>query len=96
MRDDHPLRGAWLRFERTDRHLAEAEKLVLGFSRACEQHLVSERDPSTGGKFITIKTTPGLPVELPLVVSDAVHNMRAALDYIVYELAKHDSGKVQK
>jgi len=28
---------------------------------------------------------------LPVVISDAIHNMRAALDYIVFELAKLDS-----
>jgi len=37
---------------------------------------------------------PPMPPDLPVVISDAVHNFRAALDYIVYELAREDSGGI--
>jgi hypothetical protein len=92
----HPLDGADLRFLRADRHLSEADQLIAEFSRACAPYVVTRRDPDTDAISITIETTPPLPVFLPLVVSDAIHNMRAALDYIVYELARHDSGTVQE
>lgn len=87
----HPLYGAQLRFERADRHLSEADRLLDGFSDACIDRVVSENDYQAirmEGGF------PPVPIELPVVVSDAIHNMRAALDYIIYELAILDSGKV--
>lgn len=91
----HPLDGAHLRVLRADRHLAEADGLVNAFAQACEHNIIADYDTQAHRKTLRIHPTPPLPVELPLVVSDAIHNLRAALDYIVYELALHDSGKVQ-
>ena len=90
----HPLAGAHLRFERADIHLAEADRIIREFSLECEKHIVAHDDPHTGGTWVTLDRTPALPVMLPLVVSDAIHNLRAALDYIVYELARLDAGEV--
>lgn len=87
--NSHPLRGAQLRFERADRHLTEADDLIDAFANGCKQYLVAENH---GDKVaIGLPRVPDLDPMLPVVVSDAIHNLRAALDYIVYELAKHDS-----
>ena len=91
MNTSHPLYGAQLRFERADRHLSEADSLIDGFALACKDGIVSKDHHKT----IQLTKYPPIPVTLPLVISDAVHNLRAALDYIVYELAVLDSGKVQ-
>ena len=90
MTDNHPLYGAHLRFQRADIHLSEADKLIRAFSKTCKNNIVSDND------YKTIRFEfAEIPLLLPLVVSDAIHNLRAALDYIVYELAILDSGKVQ-
>jgi hypothetical protein len=86
----HPLDGAGLRLVRADRHLAEALDLVKAFSLACVDHIV----PDGHGHFI-LERFPQIPPELSVVTSDIIHNLRAALDYIVYELALKDSGKIQ-
>ena len=95
MDSSHPLYGAQLRFERADGHLANADGLIDAFGRACIQYIVTEYDVKAGKKRLSLTKTAPLPPMLPLVVSDAIHNLRAAFDYIVYELARHDSGKVQ-
>ena len=56
---------------------------------------MTDVDPDSGSVSISLDTTPPLPIFLPVIVSDAIYNMRAALDYIVYELARLDSGAVQ-
>jgi hypothetical protein len=38
---------------------------------------------------------PQIPDDLPLAISDAVHNMRAAMDYLIYQLAYLGSGQFQ-
>jgi hypothetical protein len=43
---------------------------------------------------VAFRDPPGLPPELALALSDAVHNLRSALDYMVYELARHDAGQI--
>ena len=72
-----------------DRHLAEADEIIRAFGLACEDYIV----PDGHGHFILQQFTN--PPELAVVVSDIIHNLRATLDYIVYELALSDSGKVQ-
>lgn len=87
----HPLYGASLRHVRADMHLSEARRLVAGFSEACKDHIVTDDD----GRIVKLDGWPEIPNILPVVVSDAIHNMRAALDYIVFELARYDSGRIQ-
>ena len=91
----HPLDGAFLRIDRAYAHLSEASRVIHEFGKACINHIVANED--INGKLrIGFRTAvPDVPNILPVIVSDAVHNMRAALDYLVYELARHDSGKIQ-
>src|SRR3990167_1391126 len=88
----HPLDGASLRLARADRHLTEADDLVSAFGLDCQNHILADEN----GKILRLNGWPQLPIILPLVISDVVHNLRAALDYIVYEVAREDSGKVQE
>jgi hypothetical protein len=88
----HPLDGAVLRLNRADRHLSEADKIIMAYAATYVDHVVADDD----GKTVRFpQGWPPIPAELSVVVSDAIHNMRAALDYIVYELALEDSGKIQ-
>src|SRR5688572_14299371 len=91
MDKSHPLYGAKLRLDRSNIHLAEADRLIDTFGKACEDHIVTDDK----NQIARLKGWPDLPLMLPVVISDAIHNMRAALDYIVYELAREDSGKVK-
>jgi hypothetical protein len=43
-------------------------------------------DESDGGQSLRVVSLDALPAELVLVLGDAVHNMRCALDYTVSEL----------
>ena len=87
----HPLDGAELRLYRADRHLTEADSIVQAFADSYIQHFV----PSDDGKSARFDKWPDIPSNLAVVVSDAIHNFRSALDYLVFELALHDSGTVQ-
>ncbi len=40
-------------------------------------------------------STLPVPLLIPVLVGETIYNMRAALDYLVYELARLDSGKIQ-
>jgi hypothetical protein len=94
MAGTNALDGAWLRFRRAEEHLTEAHELIREFGKACKNHIVADNDTDPERPTFTLNA-PALPVMLPVIISDAVHNMRAALDYIVFELAKKDSGQIQ-
>lgn len=85
----HPLYGVSRRIIRATRYIEEAQKLIDAFGSECEDRILAAYDQST--KQFKIDFPEPSP-ELPLAISDAVHNLRAALDYLVYELALKDSG----
>lgn len=88
------LRGCELRLQRARRYVEEAETLLGDFAREAERRIVESYDEATG-RYLPLQL-PDAPVFLPLAISDAVHNFRSALDYLVYELAKEDSGTEQE
>jgi hypothetical protein len=90
----HPLDGALLRAERADRHIGEAQQLVTDYARKCDAHVVVTYDKGTGEpRPLRFESTqfPAIPLLLPLAISDAVHNLRASLDYVVFELARKEN-----
>ena len=94
MQSDHPLKGCERRIERAQRYIDEANTLLDQFGKECEQMIFSSYNQQTG-KYGVLLDFPDAPPDLPLAISDAVHNLRAALDYLVYELALKDSGSIQ-
>lgn len=82
----HPLAGAFLRFQRADKHLAEADSLMRVWEQECVEKVIRQED----GQY-RFNGFADIPPMLPVVVGDVVHNLRAALDYLVYELSIFDS-----
>ncbi|MEO7863555.1 MAG: hypothetical protein ABIU05_24580 [Nitrospirales bacterium] len=92
---NHPLIGAYRRIERADKHLREIIAEVEIIRQAQYDSMIVEHDPKTQKAFMNITETI-IPMCIVLAVSDCIHNFRSALDYIIYELAKADSGTVQR
>jgi hypothetical protein len=89
----HPaLRGVELRIRRATRYINETADLLTSFASELERRFVENYDPVVGFRVIQF---PDLPADLPLAISDGVHNLRSAADYFVYELARIDSGTAQ-
>jgi len=72
------------KLERAEKHLKLATKLLRRFARH-EGEIVRKHDPESGWVYVYAKF-PDLPSRIGLVIGDAIHNMRAALDYSVYAL----------
>lgn len=94
MADTDPLHGARLRHERAGEHIdhikREVEPIYERFSEvATGQH------PETGGYAVMFPKAQEPPPTLAVRVGEAIYNLRAALDYIVFELARLDSGEPQ-
>jgi len=97
----HPLDGAFARVDRASSHLEELKSLIEVFRLEGENEFFRNRDPNPATAVYGFSMTsvernivsPAIPVPVgfPIVVGDVVHNLRAALDYLVFELAKRDS-----
>jgi len=93
----HPLDGAYLRLDRAQEHLTELKNIVGVFLRDEYEiaHKTAELNPEPGVPFHFKRPESPIPLQIPLLVGETVYNLRACLDYLIYELAILDSGRRQ-
>lgn len=65
--------------------IRELENLWRGFLDSDFCDLRVETDPF-GGQIVRMNFIKAAPFEIPLILGDAIHNLRSALDYVVSEL----------
>src|SRR5260370_25777982 len=99
LRVRHPLDPAFARIKRADDHLRALAENVDKRSQAQISAFGLRPNPALPHS-IALDTGPGvaLPVDyiFGILVGEICYNLRAALDYLVYELAILDSGSVQR
>lgn len=97
----HPLDGALKRVERADVHIRELEELIERFRQQNEDKIAAQKQFDArqlalkpGQKLTGVERNPlpDLPEDIPIIVGEVIYNLRAALDYLIYELAIKDSG----
>ena len=103
----HPLDGAYARLARAEEHLKELESINDGLvSELCnvgvkvldkeiKQFPKATRTGSELIKFAFDQTATPPTLRIQVLVGETIYNLRAALDYFVYQLAILDSGRVQ-
>lgn len=80
-------KGARLKIERANKHIEELETCIelLKKRLVCRAHV----DPNTGREFIKCDfegvNGRDLPENLALIIGDAIHNLKSALDYVWQE-----------
>lgn len=90
----HPLAGAFERVLRAKEHLAELKSGVELFRQQNEDAATIKFDPQNPN--VGIVQVPMLmpPLRFSILVGEVCYNLRGALDYLIYELARLDSGGV--
>ena len=61
---------------------------MLDFARDYPDIIAREVDHDTGETICRVNKLPVTPYSFSLILGDALHNLRSALDYLVYELVK--------
>lgn len=93
----HPLDGADVRLNRVVKHLAELKETIGRFLD--DEHEIAASsvhlNPDPGPPVIYTRHESPIPPIIPILVGEIVYHLRAALDYLVYELAILDSGSVK-
>ncbi len=78
----------WAKLRRAGVHIKEVRQRVAELQG--EKAWSIEREPAdAGGWAYRFRIHRAVPADLSAAVGDAVANMRAALDYVAYELARH-------
>ncbi len=94
----HPLDDAYLRLDRAEEHLTDLKREIATFLDA-EYCLITERlriDPEPGVPFQFDLGERDVPRNIRLIPGEIIQGLRDPLDYLVFQLAKNDSGSEQK
>lgn len=87
----HP--EAYLRLERAQEHIEETREAVAAWANENQEYTFVRVEGSTATPYWP-KTTP--PERIGILVGETMYNLRAALDYLVFRQAIHDSGQEQQ
>lgn len=90
---DNPLYSAKLKVQRAEHYISNLKRTI---SRFIEQHAhatYASARTEAGEGMLTVTLGKELPPRtIPLVVADAIHNLRTALDHANWELRGLDGG----
>jgi hypothetical protein len=86
------LRHVRVKLERAEQHLDALEKLVGAFIEDQPFRISQSLDPETGDTVATVIVRREPPPIFGAIVGDYVHNLRAALDYVAWQLVDCNTG----
>jgi hypothetical protein len=86
------FKSARLKIERADHHIADLERQFAAFIEANPHTLSIQTNPDDGNLAVRIRFGKEPPDDFALIISDAIHNLRTALDHMVWEMIGIDKG----
>jgi hypothetical protein len=86
--------GVELKFRRALQHAAQLSDAVRSADIDSYWRIVAKLEPETGDYVQRLDVLKPFPQEWSLLLGDAIHNARGALDLLACEIVKHDGGHV--
>jgi len=83
MAEFKPFNDARLKIERAKKHIDELNNELGKFLNRDFYRVTVEPDPQGGSPWIVFEIPNELPKHIGLIIGDAVHNTRCALDLVV-------------
>jgi hypothetical protein len=87
------LRDVEAKIGRAKGHIKDVKAEIEKVKAAARDALVYRYEPATKTQVTTLTKVPEVPLELSLALGDALHNLRAALDYLAWQLVLASDGK---
>jgi hypothetical protein len=76
------------KLEWSRRHLEDLNTIIEEFFSKDHRTVITEKDPEGGPNSFRVRVIADpLPIDLPVMMGDVLHNMRCTLDHLVYEMA---------
>jgi hypothetical protein len=82
----HRLEGCYVKIERAKEHLENLSAEILGLNDLDPYDVVAKYEPESGDYVVRIETDYSPPLRWAAIAGDAVHNLRSALDLLVFQL----------
>jgi hypothetical protein len=80
------LRGPELKLERAKSHIGDLVAAIERFYETDPYDGLMQDNPETERREFTVTRADPLPDELTVISGDAVHNLRSALDHLIWQL----------
>ncbi len=87
----HVLKGAFERVARAEEHLLDLNGRLDAWRHEQENAIIPQFDPNPPDYHFTADTSGaiGPPFIVGILIGEISYNLRSALDYLIYELARH-------
>src|SRR5712672_2441981 len=80
------FKGPRLKLARAKHHTADLVFQAENFYRGSKSKLFIEDSPRTRERALCIEVDPTVPDCFPLIVGDAIHNLRSCLDHLTWDI----------
>src|SRR4051812_8089914 len=80
------LAGCWAKLDRAKEHQNELQEEGQRFLADASFQVDVDVDPKSGWHEVRLVRVPSVPLRLCVIVGDLVHNLRSALDHLVWQL----------
>lgn len=87
------LKGPQLKLERAKRHIKDLEASIERFFETDPYEIRVQDHAETGKREHTVVRAVDVPDELSVIAGDAIHNLRSALDHLIWQLVLANDGK---
>lgn len=93
----HALDGAFQRVTRAEEHLTDLKEKIPVVTQAQMSAFVLKFNTNApyDPKIVIKPSKIGVPMSVGVIIGEVCYNLRSALDYFIFELARHDTGSVQ-
>ncbi|MGC3975610.1 MAG: hypothetical protein QM771_14690 [Nitrospira sp.] len=81
-----------LKLRRAQHHLKDLDGEITVWLDRNFDTIVHEKDPERGDHFSVYVNIDPIPIDVPLLVGDILHNMRGTLDHLAYALTERHAG----
>jgi hypothetical protein len=74
------------KLERAEKHISDVDAAIRVFFESRPYVIVAKQDQKTGDYVSYVESVRDVPVNVPLIAGDAIHNIRSALDHLAWQL----------
>jgi len=80
--------AVWKKYERAGEHIKNLWLAVEAFREANRDKVGTKTDEQSGDVVHYLKSVPIVPVEIRLILGDAIHNLHSSLDYLAHAIVR--------
>lgn len=85
--------GPRLKIIRAKQHIADFHARMVAFSKTDYYRLYVDKDSQTGNNAIKFEIVKPIPEDTALIIGDAIHNLKGALDFAINDIVFEKLGE---